>query len=129
MAKEALRPPLATHPVAEIDRVMTLPWYRFMQLISRHLLNIAGVAAVASSDATAASPSAVSVTSADATAAGVGYVQAQAASVVTLANETKADLNTLVTDVNAIEAKVNILVTLANETKARLNEIHALLNQ
>lgn len=66
--------------------------------------------AVASADA---SSSAVSVAAADVAAAGAAYSQAHTNTIVTLVNETKADVNTLVTDVNAI-------VTSLNDLKARL---------
>jgi len=62
--------------------------------------------AVASSDA---SSSGVSVASADVAAAGAAYSQAHTNTIVTLANETKADVNTLVSDLNAAVASLNDL--------------------
>lgn len=64
-----------------------------------------------------AAPSAVSVTSPDATAAPAAYNQAQAQSVVTLANEMKGDINTLVTNFNALTTQFNAL--LASERAAK----------
>lgn len=58
---------------------------------------------------TAAASSTVSVTSADVAAAGAAYSQAHTNTIVTLANETKADVNTLVTDVNALATALNDL--------------------
>lgn len=58
-------------------------------------------------------PPTIAVSSPDATAAPAAYDQTQAASVVTLANETKADLGALVTAHNA-------LLTAHNDLLARL---------
>ena len=67
-----------------------------------------GLMLVAAASANAGTTS-VSVTSADATAASPAYVQAQVQSVVTLANETKADVNQLATDLNTAIASLNDL--------------------
>lgn len=61
--------------------------------------------------------STVSVTSPDATAAPAAYNQAQAQSVVTLANEMKGDINTLVANLNAVVTQLNAL--LASERAAK----------
>lgn len=61
--------------------------------------------------------STVSVTSPDATAAPAAYNQAQAQSVVTLANEMKGDINTLVTNLNAVVAQLNALLTSERAAK------------
>ena len=50
------------------------------------------------------------VSAADGTAAGASYVQATAATWVTLMNETKADVNALRTDVSNLRTKVNELL-------------------
>lgn len=63
-----------------------------------------------------ATSSTVSVTN-TATAAGAGYVQATAATWVTLLDELKADVNQLVTDHNALLAQFNAL--LASERTAK----------
>lgn len=61
--------------------------------------------------------STVSVTSPDATAAPAVYDQAQAQSVVTLANEMKGEINTLVANLNAVVTQLNAL--LASERAAK----------
>lgn len=61
--------------------------------------------------------STVSVTSPDATAAPAAYNQTQAQSVVTLANEMKGDINTLVTNLNSVVTQLNAL--LASERAAK----------
>lgn len=61
----------------------------------------------------ASANSAVVVTSADATAAGAAYSQAQAASVVALVNELKGDVNTLVADLNDLKTKMRAAGLLA----------------
>jgi hypothetical protein len=60
--------------------------------------------------------STVVVTSPNGNAAGVAYLQADAATWVTLLNELKSDLNTLVTDHNQLTTKVNTM--LASERTA-----------
>lgn len=67
-----------------------------------------GLMLVAAASADAATSS-VSVTSANAAPASAGYVQVEAQSTVTLANEIKGDVNALVTDVNTIAASLNDL--------------------
>lgn len=64
-----------------------------------------------------AAASTVSVTSPNATAAPAAYNQAQAQSVVTLANEMKGDINTLVDNFNALTTQFNAL--LASERAAK----------
>ncbi len=59
---------------------------------------------------TDASASAVSVTSADAGTMSAGYVQTEAQRTATLADELKADVNTLVTDTNLIKTQLNALL-------------------
>ena len=66
-----------------------------------------------------ASPSTVAVASADAATQGGAYVQADVQSIATLANELKADVNTLVTNLNAV-------VTSLNDLKAKLRTAGAL---
>ena len=61
-----------------------------------------------------ATSSAVSVVSPDATAAPALYDQAQVESIVTLANETKVDVNQLVADMNTVVTEVNAIVTQLN---------------
>jgi hypothetical protein len=66
-------------------------------------------------DATDATESTVSVDSPDATTAPATYNQAQVESIVTLANETKADVNQLVSDLNTVVGEINGIVSLFNE--------------
>lgn len=61
--------------------------------------------------------STVDVTSPDATAAPAAYNQTQVQSIVTLANETKADLNQLVLDVNAAISQLNALLASMRTAK------------
>lgn len=63
--------------------------------------------------------STVSVDSPDATAAPIAYDQAQIQAIVTLANETKGDVNQLVTDVNAAIAQLNAFI-LANQNAKQM---------
>ena len=56
-----------------------------------------------------ASSSTVSVDTADASDAAVSYTQAEIQEIVDLANETKADVNTLVTNVNSAITQLNAL--------------------
>ena len=65
-------------------------------------------------DAVNATSSTISVDSPDATTAPGAYDQAQVESIVTLANETKADVNLLVTDLNTVVTEVNAIVTQLN---------------
>lgn len=62
--------------------------------------------AAASTDA---SSSAVAVSSPDAATQGVSYSQANVQSIATLANELKADVTTVVTDLNAVASSLNDL--------------------
>ncbi len=61
--------------------------------------------------------STVSVTSPDATAAPATYNQAQAQSVVTLVNEMKGDVNTLVANLNAAITQLNALLAAERSAK------------
>jgi hypothetical protein len=61
--------------------------------------------------------SAVSVTSPDATAAPAAYSQAQAQTVVTLANEMKGDINTLVSNLNSAITQLNALLASMRTAK------------
>lgn len=70
-------------------------------------------------DAVNATGSPVSVTSPDATAAPVAYDQVQVETIVVLANETKADVNTLVTNLNTVVTEVNAIVTQLNDLIAK----------
>ena len=63
--------------------------------------------------------STVSVDSPDATVAPLVYDQAQIQTIVTLANETKGDVNQLVTDVNAAIAQLNAFL-LANQNAKQM---------
>lgn len=63
--------------------------------------------------------STVSVDSPDAAAAPIAYDQAQIQTIVTLANETKGDVNQLVTDVNAAILKINAFL-LANQNAKQM---------
>ena len=66
--------------------------------------------------------STVAVASADVAAAGATYDQTYTDTIVTLVNETKADLNTLTTDLNAVITVVNTL--LANsKTSDQMNSV------
>lgn len=65
-------------------------------------------------DAVNATSSTISVDSPDATTAPGAYDQTQVESIVTLANETKADVNLLVTDMNTVVTEVNAIVTQLN---------------
>lgn len=58
----------------------------------------------------AAALTSTDVTSANGNAAGAGYVQADAATWVTLMNETKGDVNALRTDAGALRTKLNELL-------------------
>lgn len=60
-----------------------------------------------------ASSSSVAISAADATTAGAAYNQTQVNSIVTLANETKADVTQIVTDLNAA-------ISALNDLKAKL---------
>lgn len=75
----------------------------FAELSTGGVVNLA----VAVTDAV---DSSVSVTSPDASAAPATYSQTQVQEIVTLANETKADLNTLVTDLNNAVTQLNDLL-------------------
>lgn len=77
---------------------------------------VGGTVLLATAVANAAA-STVSVTLPDATAAPAAYNQAQAQSVVTLANEMKGDINTLVANFNALTTQFNAL--LASERTAK----------
>lgn len=150
---ESDRPPVHTHAVVDDKRIITTPWYRFFQAIARRILNASQVATITTSDISAStiavSSSDVSaltdplVTSADAGAAGAGYVQATAATWVTLMNELKTDVNAIVTvqntdrtlvneckaDINSLVAQFNTMATLVNELKSTVNEITAALDE
>lgn len=65
-------------------------------------------------DAVDATSSSVVVSSPNATAAPAAYDQAQVQTIVTLANETKADVNTLASDLNTVVTEVNAIVTKLN---------------
>ncbi len=126
---EGDRPPTFSAAVTDKDAKMTPVWYRFISALARRLLAASQVATITTTDIAAASTSSVAVASADAATQGVGYVQADVQSIATLANELKADLTTLVTNVNSLIAIQNLDRALVNELKAKLNEITAALNQ
>lgn len=67
-----------------------------------------GLMLVAAASGNAAT-STVSVTSANAATQTAAYVQADVQSIATLANETKGDVNQLVTDLNTVAASLNDL--------------------
>lgn len=71
------------------------------------------------SNAINASPSTVSVDSPDATTAPIAYDQIQVESIVTLANETKSDVNQLAADLNTVVTEVNAIVTQLNDLIAK----------
>jgi hypothetical protein len=105
--------------------------------------NVAAIAALtttAPAAVTAADPAALTATAiaaANATAPGVGYVQAEAASAATLANELKLDYTALLADVTAIRtqflldlddmialrAKVATLVTDVGTVRTSVNTL------
>lgn len=70
-------------------------------------------------DAVDATSSSVVVSSPNATAAPAAYDQAQVQTIVTLANETKDDVNTLVTNLNTVVTEVNAIVTQLNDLIAK----------
>src|SRR5262245_13171064 len=129
MAAETLRPPVYSAAVTTLPtRAMTPEWYRPLANLFARVLKLSQVAAVGTANATSAAASGVSVTSPDATASGAAYNQAVAQTNVTLSNEIKADLNTLVTDFNALVASHNAMATLVNDLKAAQNAQSSALN-
>ena len=66
--------------------------------------------------------STVAVASADVAAAGATYDQTYTDTIVTLVNETKADLNTLTTDLNAVITVVNTLLA-DSKTSGQMNSV------
>lgn len=126
---EVSRPPVNTTPVIEANNTMTRSWYRALQNLFRWVFNVQQLAVISTADVAAATNVTASpVTSPDGTAPGVGYVQAVAATTTTLANEIKADVNTLTTEINLINAQLTLNATLTNELKTRLNAINSALN-
>jgi hypothetical protein len=148
-----LQIPVASTPVEEANGTFKTAWRLFLLAIANKLINAAGVAAVSSADLAAPAAAIVTAdivalaspitTSPDATAAGAAYSQVVAQSVVTLANELKADLNSVVVTqnldaalTNETKAKINTILTylstvqaLTNEEKARFNALRTALNQ
>src|SRR5262245_49149846 len=113
---EASRPPVSTTAVIEDDLRMTRPWYRALSNLFRWILNLQQLGQITTADIPdSAVTAAATVTSADGTAAGVGYVQATAATWVTLMNETKADVNTNAAKLDALVAEMNTIGDLVNE--------------
>lgn len=126
---EVSRPPVNTTPVIEANNTMTRSWYRALQNLFRWVFNVQQLAVISTADvAAAADVTANPIASTDPTAAGVGYLQATAATWVTLIQELKTDVNTLTTQINLINAQLTLNATLTNELKTRLNAINSALN-
>lgn len=90
-------------------------------------LKTAAVESVEEVTALSAAASAALAT-ADATAPGVGYVQAEAASAATLANACKAKINILTTENADLRARVVELTALAEELATNVNALQAAID-